>query len=484
MKPPSPLERDQLRAVMPGDRRSLVALAAALGARGDYQYVHVGHDSIGILEYLIEDPHCARAIVVADQQLTERARATVEANGELGFVASRAEQRLSKEPPDLCVIEHDGGEDGILRLVRSCREAMGDRGVIVLPRRTELRGGLVRLLSDLPGARAYPLAHDLLVVELNVPTLSSDPRVQAQLPRTVWRLAHHFGLVPLALRVGPIVGWLEGLLARAILTLSAPRRARRAAPLHSMRTGPPFEIHTFVNDDALYDQMRESFIQAGFSPSCFVPLSDHGDDPYAAIGRIGEASDARYPILCHQDVRADRGAGARELLAALEQLDTADPHWVVAGNAGLMRTGRMLRRLIDPDGGFSGASPPLSVVSLDENFLAFNCRNPVRRSEGLSGFHLYGTDACLHALASGGSAYVVDFPVTHLSCGDAEGDDYARVKERFVKTWNRRYLFRFVVTPTAALFLSSSSILRAVFGSSPVLHWLENALVPPSIRPS
>ena len=177
--------------------------------------------------------------------------------------------------------------------------------------------------------------------------------------------------------------------------------------------GASFEIYTFVNHDGLYERMRRSFVDAGFNPDAFVRLTDSNDDPYAAVTRIGQESTARYPILCHQDIVADQGAGAEELLAALQELDAVDPHWAVAGNAGVMRSGRLLLRVVDMHGGSTGESLPLPVVSLDEEFLVFNPRNMPRCSTGLSDFHLYGTDVCLNALAIGASAYVIDFPVTH-----------------------------------------------------------------------
>jgi hypothetical protein len=39
-----------------------------------------------------------------------------------------------------------------------------------------------------------------------------------------------------------------------------------------------FEIHTFVNDDALYERMRRSFINAGFASDSFVRLTDASID--------------------------------------------------------------------------------------------------------------------------------------------------------------------------------------------------------------
>jgi hypothetical protein len=112
-------------------------------------------------------------------------------------------------------------------------------------------------------------------------------------------------------------------------------------------------------------------------------------------------------------------------------------------------------------------------VTLDENFLVLNRRNVPRSTDGLSGFHLYGSDVCLHALSSGGSAYVIDFPISHVGRLTQNGDypraywqSYELVKNRFMATWSDRYWFCYVVTPVDTLFISRSRILRRVFGST------------------
>ena len=87
-----------------------------------------------------------------------------------------------------------------------------------------------------------------------------------------------------------------------------------------------------------------------------------------------------------------------------------------------MRSGRLLRRLVDVHGGSTIDSLPLPVVTLDEVFLVFNARNTPQCSRALAEFHLYGTDVCLHALMSGCSAYVIDFPITHRGEIDVSGD--------------------------------------------------------------
>ena len=429
---PDPPTHDQPLRAPPGDARSLAALRLALAARGSVRELYLGPD--------------------------------------------RAEQSELTTSADMCVIEAGRTSDDVLRQARYARAVLRDQGVIVFADRTRAQTAILHFLAELPAHRVYPLAHDLLVVEIQIDTLLCDRRVQGQVPRAAWRHAAQLGLVPAALRVAPFVRRLEWHFVRAVLILTAPRRTRHRPRLRSSSSETLFEVYTFVNDEAQYADMRASFSAAGFESEMFVRLSGDDDDPYRAIPRIGETSTARYPILCHQDVRLDQGADAGQLSAALEEIDQLDPHWTVAGDAGLTRSGRLVRRVVDPAGGFSGGLVPCEVVTLDENLLVFNRRAISRCSRGLSGFHLYGTDVCLNALSSGGSAYVVDFAVTHLSSGDAETIDYLQAKERLASVWNRRCLFRYVIAPTATLFLSRSMALRRVFGSRRALEWIGNAL--------
>lgn len=478
------------------DRRSLLAVHAALAARGDFNYLEVGSYQGAGLQSFIVDPRC-RSIVSIDRRDAVSPDARREGavpypdNTTAGML-----ERLSRVPGadlaklstvegttedvdplsvrvDLCLIDAEHTDAAALRDARFCRRATRDRGVIVFHDRLIIDHGIQRFLGELSRYDAYPLAHELFVVELGVPSLLGDPRVRANVPHDLWLIANRFGVVPLALRLAPTLRTARRRSALLALALGAPRRSGRRPPNLPPMPGPTFEIHTFVNDDGLYARMRASFIEAGFDPDAFVRLTDGDDDPYTTITRIGRASTARYPILCHQDVFADQGAGAAELLACLRELDVRDPRWVVAGNAGIMRSGRLIRRLVDRHGGSTGESLPLPVVTLDEDFLVFNPRNAPRCSAELKDFHLYGADVCLHALASGASAYVIDFPVTHLGRSRAAREpdsEYWRVYEscrkRFVAAWNDRCLFRYVLTPSDTVFMSRSRLLRRLFGSS------------------
>lgn len=480
------------------DRRSLLALHAALAARGEFRYLEVGSYHGASLQSFIADPRCRRIISIdrrdessPDERFGEGrypGNTTTEMLQRLATVPGADLSKLTtieagtdevdpaEVTADLCLIDAQHTNDAALRDARFCYRAVRGRGVIVFHDRITVDRGIQRFLGELSPYRAYPLAHDMFVVEMDVPSLLTDPRVRAQVPHAAWLAAERLRVVRPALALAPLMRLQRRAFARSALTLGAPRRSRRAVRSLSVVAGAPFEIHTFVDSDALYEQMRTSFVAAGFSPDRFVRLADGDDDPYAAITRIGRESTARYPILSHQDVLADQGAGAAELLDALRRLDMLDPRWVVAGNAGVMRSGRLLRRLVDGHGGSTGEPLPLPAVTLDEDFLVFNRRNPAGCSADISGFHLYGADVCLQALASGGTAYVIDFPVTHTGRGTTSTDyeqaywrEHERAAARFSAAWNGRSLFRYVITPSDAFFMSRSKLLRRAFGSSRAL---------------
>lgn len=479
------------------DRRSLLAVNAALAARGNFTYLEIGSYHGASLQSFIADTRCTRITSINRREGVSRAERPVEPQYP-GNTPARMREHLSQIPganleklttvdastevldpaafsADLCFIDAEDTNDDVLRDARFCRKAVGDRGTIVFHDRTLVGSAIQRFLAELKRYRAYPLSHDLFVVEIGVPSLLSDSRVRDQVPGPVWLWADRLRVTPLVLRLGSTVRIMRCMCGRLLLLLGAPRRRRRARSKGRSRSWcdspaavSDLEIHTFVNDHALYERMRRSFVEAGFGAHCFVRLSYSDDDPFAALTRLGQQSASRYPILCHQDVFPDQGIGAPELLAMLRHLEKLDPDWVVAGNAGVSRSGRPIRRLVDRFAGLSGETLPMPVVTLDENFLVLNRRNTPHCSEALSGFHLYGSDVCLHALASGGSAYVIDFRVTHLGRGEG-GTTLRRALNDFVETWSKRYWFRYVPTTYGVVFISRSRILRRLFGSAGVL---------------
>jgi hypothetical protein len=78
----------------------------------------------------------------------------------------------------------------------------------------------------------------------------------------------------------------------------------------------------------------------------------------------------------------------------------------------------------------------------------------------------------MNALSDGGSAYVIDFPVSHLSGGRMDAA-YRVVRGSFAEVWNGRCFFCFVPTPNETLFVSRSKRLRRFFGSARVIGLID-----------
>ena len=106
---------------------------------------------------------------------------------------------------DLCLIDAQHTNAAALQDARFCRKVIRDRGVIVFHDRVLVDRGIRQFLGELPRSRAYPLAHDLLVVEINVPSLLDDPRVRAQLPGDFWLVVDRLHAVRLVLGLAPMV---------------------------------------------------------------------------------------------------------------------------------------------------------------------------------------------------------------------------------------------------------------------------------------
>jgi hypothetical protein len=218
-----------------------------------------------------------------------------------------------------------------------------------------------------------------------------------------------------------------------------------------------FRIATFVNDGALYDEMRGSFEAAGFAGPDTVYAIEHGD-PYAAITRLGDAKEP-YVVLAHQDVIADRGEGIDQLAAVLDTLTEHDPAWAIAGNAGIGFAGTIVRHVADKYGEDWRDDLPRPVRTLDENFLVLRTARRPHCSAGLQGFHLYGADACLNAARDGSSCYVVGFRVTHRGDGGMRG--FEEAADRFGARWSdsgRRP--HYVTTTVAHVPVARSRVVR------------------------
>lgn len=232
--------------------------------------------------------------------------------------------------------------------------------------------------------------------------------------------------------------------------------------------------------------MRRSFEAAGFTPehAGFTELCSSGKpgepEPYSTITKlVGELSEPFF-VLCHQDIRLDRGHGIDRFRNAIRELDERDERWAVAGNAGGARSLRVIRSITDLHGGGTADSLPAEVHSLDENFLVVRTGTGIGCSPGLAGFHLFGTDICLNALEQGWRPYVIDFHLHHLSFGKRD-EAFRSARSRFIAHWSSKTIARYVRTTIEVIFLSRWRPLRAMLGSATVRRILKNRALPAAI---
>ncbi len=225
---------------------------------------------------------------------------------------------------------------------------------------------------------------------------------------------------------------------------------------------PSYSIGTLVTDRRQHAEMRASLLAGGFSEAdCeFLVIDNSGvvqTDAYRGLNALLNAAAAPIVILCHQDIRLLQD-GRADLDARLQDLNTHDPMWAVAGNAGGVAPGVLAMRITDPHSrDRTVGALPASVQSLDENLLIVRRDCRIGFSVDLSGYHFYGSDICLHAKNSGYSAYVIDFHLEHLSPG-RKGADFALAEAAFRTKWSRAIAPRWLQTTCSLIRLSSGPV--------------------------
>lgn len=233
----------------------------------------------------------------------------------------------------------------------------------------------------------------------------------------------------------------------------------RVVQTDALPDAPTFTIGTLVNDVDSYRLMRQSFVAGGFAADeCeYLAVDNTGSDQtsaYEGLTRMLAAARGRYVVLCHQDVRL-LAEGRCDLERRLDELETRDPAWAVAGNAGGIAPGRLALRITDPHGSDRRVGTlPARVASLDENFIVVKRSARLGFSRDLSGFHLYGADICLVADVLGYSSYVIDFHLAHLSPGNKHSAAFQEAERAFHAKWSKALRSRFVQTTCALLGLS------------------------------
>ena len=220
-----------------------------------------------------------------------------------------------------------------------------------------------------------------------------------------------------------------------------------------------FSVCSLLLRDTDYDRLLASFRKFGFTEdnSEFIAVDNRGDnsfDGYELVRRCLPECSGRYVIFCHDDVELiDQGFD--DLVATLEQLETQDPTWAVAGVAGgILGKGRDNDRQVavlisDKFGDRQefGGPFPRQVESVDECFFVIPRDRAVMGSLDLTGFHFFGSDLCLQAEMSGGTSYVIGFHLYHH--GQAtENHTYFEGKDAFAAKYAPYFPGRVLETTT------------------------------------
>jgi hypothetical protein len=239
-----------------------------------------------------------------------------------------------------------------------------------------------------------------------------------------------------------------------------------------------FHICTIANDLDQYATMRQSFLTAGFDEHhCRYSLFDNSQanvfDPYHTFNQIQETTPEPYIIFCHQDILLNQGDDFAQLVKRLEELESIDPRWAIAGNAGVNSQYDLVAKITDPNNTATWQGKlPQRVHSLDENFLVTKTSANLSTSKTLSGFHFYATDLCLNAILQNRSCYVMDFHLTHLSGGNLNESFWAS-QQLFYDRWHNQFRFAYVKTVTGVMMCSSKfQALQRWGANSAVSKWL------------
>lgn len=239
-----------------------------------------------------------------------------------------------------------------------------------------------------------------------------------------------------------------------------PPRKLNKEPVFGFR----YSVCTLVTDSAEYQQMIDSFINAGFkADECEFIFADNtkGNDfeAFRAINRFLKEARGQYIIICHQDILIEFDDRAI-LEKRIREIDKLDPAWGVLGNAGANNLFKVSMVVTENGRLQRTGTLPSHVHSLDENFLLVKSEANLAVAGDLSGFHLYGTDICLVAECLGWNCYAIDFNITHKSSGKMNKSFY-EISGQLQKKYNRFFRGRYIKTTITRFYLSSSPLISA-----------------------
>ena len=223
-----------------------------------------------------------------------------------------------------------------------------------------------------------------------------------------------------------------------------------------------------------YQEMVDSAKAAGFSGEDveFLYLDNSIEniyDGFSGFNRFLIEARGEYIVYCHQDILFE--FDKRETLEErINEIDAIDPKWAALGNAGKAHSSQSIVRITDANTDNIRYDPlPSKVMTLDENFLIVNRRNPISCSSQMKGFHLYATDLCQNAEYLGYSCYVIDFHLRHKSGGNPDAS-YRAVQHELMHLNHIRKKSQVIEAMCSRFYVSSSRLSMIIFNNKKLLN--------------
>lgn len=202
-----------------------------------------------------------------------------------------------------------------------------------------------------------------------------------------------------------------------------------------------FTFGTLVTNAFLFDTMKKSFVDAGFTESdCeYLYIDNIGKNTMCAYQGLNEVllqAKGKYVILIHQDMKA---VDNREILESrIKELDELDPNWALLGTAGASGPGKFTLLGTDIHGHtIRVGSFPTKVTALDEVFILCKSEARLSFSHDVTGFHYYGLDITTIADILGYTSYVVDYNTEHIGSHVGRRFDFFECQNRILKKYQR-----------------------------------------------
>jgi hypothetical protein len=220
-----------------------------------------------------------------------------------------------------------------------------------------------------------------------------------------------------------------------------------------------YSICTLVTNLQEYQLMLNSYKTAGFGEEfCEYIYIDNSRenkyDAYEGLNKMISAARGQYIILCHQDIEL-KFDGIDVLEKRIAEIEGLDKNWGIIANAGGLNLKKVIERISHPTHELNLGPFPMQVKSVDENFILLKKSANLGFSRNMKGYHMYGTDICILANATGYNAWVVDFHLLHKSNG-VISDSFIQNKRQLITKYNNAFRPRYIRSTCTKLYISGN----------------------------